>query len=155
MGNASEAKVTLKISGKKEAPVEAPDEPQIPGNPGTSKDAGGSGNTGGSGFSGGPEPRTGDSLSESYVKVCATAAMIAGFGYLLLYFKEENGLTEQKKEEIVYRLVEWAKKGGKLRRIFGLAVIFLFLAYYYSIGKSVTVEWREICTERAGKNFGS
>ena len=155
VGNASEAKVTLKISGKKEAPVEAPDEPQIPGNPGTSKDAGGSGNTGGSGFSGGPEPRTGDSLSESYVKVCATAAMIAGFGYLLLYFKEENGITEQKKEEIVYRLVEWAKKGGKLRRIFGLAVIFLFLAYYYSIGKSETVEWREICTERAGKNFGS
>ena len=70
--------------------------------------------------------------------------MIAGFGYLLLYFEGENGITEQEKEEIVYRLVEWAKQGGKIRRLLGVAVIFLFLAYYHSIGKSVTVEWREV-----------
>ncbi len=137
-GNKSRAEISLKINGEKNIPAEVPN----------------SSGTGGTGKPGNPlggEPKTGDS---THIQICATLAMIAGFGYLLLYFEGENGITEQEKEEIVYRLVEWAKQGGKIRRLLGVAVIFLFLAYYHSIGKSVTVEWREVCVEKAGKNSG-
>ena len=137
-GNKSRAEISLKINGEKNTPAEVPN----------------SSGTGGTGKPGNPlggEPKTGDSTQ---IQICATLAMIAGFGYLLLYFEGENGITEQEKEEIVYRLVEWAKQGGKIRRLLGVAVIFLFLAYYHSIGKSVTVEWREVCVEKAGRNSG-
>ena len=150
-GNKSEAKVTLKINQKQETPIETPNQPKDPETP---TNFGNPGNSGDSGYPKGSEPKTGDNFSGYYVEVCATVAMIAGFGYLLLYFHEENGITEQKKEEIVYRLVKWAKQGGKFRRMIGLAIIFLFLAYYHSIGKSVTVEWREVCTEGVRKNSG-
>ena len=132
------AEISLKINGEKNIPAEVP----------------GSSGTGGTGKPGNPlggEPKTGDSTQ---IQICATLAMIAGFGYLLLYFEGENGITEQEKEEIVYRIVEWAKQGGKIRRLLGVAVIFLFLAYYHSMGKSVTVEWREVCVEKAGRNSG-
>ncbi len=127
-GNESAAEVALRIQEKKDAPVQTPvpKDPQTPGRNGTPL---------------GAEPKTGEG---SQVKIFATLAMIAGFGYLLLYFEGENGITEQEKEEIIYRLVAWAKKGGSLRRLFGLAAIFLFLMYYHSIGKSVDVEWKEI-----------
>lgn len=92
---------------------------------------------------GGPEPRTGNG---SHVKIYATVAMIAGFGYLLLYFEGEHGITEREKDEIVYRLIVWAKKGGRFRRWMGLAIISLFLVYYHSIGKSVDVELKEVYT---------
>ena len=137
-GNKSRAEISLKINGEKNIPAEVP----------------GSSGTGGTGKPGNPlggEPKTGDSTQ---IQICATLAMIAGFGYLLLYFEGENGITEQEKEEIVYRIVEWAKQGGKIRRLLGVAVIFLFLAYYHSMGKSVTVEWREVCVEKAGRNSG-
>ena len=93
----------------------------------------------------GGEPKTGGGAQ---VKIYATAAMVAGFGYLLLYFEGEHGITEEKKEEIVYRLIAWAKGGGIVRRYAGLAVIFLFLAYYHSIGKNVDVEWKEVYAKR-------
>lgn len=127
-GNESAAEITLKINGKRDVPAEIPDNPMPdgPGEPG--KPLGG-------------EPKTGDTL---HVQVYATIAMIAGFSYLLLYFQGENGITELEKEEIIHRLVSWAKKGGSLRRILGLAVIFLFLLYYHSMGKSVDVEWKKV-----------
>ena len=131
-GNESVREVTLKISQKKKAPVKAPEKPGELPRPR------------------GPEPKTGES---GHMKIYATFAMIAGFGYLLLYFAEENGITEQEKEEIIHRLVEWAKRGGRLRRMLAVAVIFLFLAYYHSMGKSVTVEWKEIRREKAGKRL--
>ena len=127
-GNKSEAEISLKINGKKDTPAGAP------GDSGTDS-------AGRTGRPLGGEPKTGDSTQ---IQICATLAMIAGFGYLLLYFEGENGITEQEKEEIIYRLVEWAKQGGRIRRLLGVAVIFLFLAYYHSIGKSVTVEWKEV-----------
>ncbi|MEH2944618.1 InlB B-repeat-containing protein [Lachnospiraceae bacterium KK002] len=130
-GNESTAEVTLNISGSREVPKEVPAD-QNPGNPGgpgrTGKPLGG-------------EPQTGDSTQ---IQICATLAMIAGFGYLLLYFEGENGITEQEKEEMIHRIVTWAKQGGRIRRLLGLAGIFLFLAYYHSIGKSVDVEWKEV-----------
>lgn len=134
-GNESIREISLKISKKKDKPVKGPEEksPEKPG--GFPRPAG-------------PEPRTGES---SHVKIYATFAMIAGFGYLLLYFAEENGITEKEKNEIIQRLVNWAKKGGRIRRTLALASIFLFLAYYHSIGKSVTVEWRDVCKEKAGR----
>ena len=127
-GNKSKAEISLKINGKKDTPAGAP------GDSGTDS-------AGRTGRPLGGEPKTGDSTQ---IQICATLAMIAGFGYLLLYFEGENGITEQEKEEIIYRLVEWAKQGGRIRRLLGVAVIFLFLAYYHSIGKSVTVEWKEV-----------
>lgn len=87
------------------------------------------------------EPQTGD---HSRVEIYATVSMIAGFSYLLLYFRE-HGMTEEKKQELVLRLVKWAKGKGRIRRMFALALIFLLLAYYHSIGRNVSGEWREVC----------
>ena len=87
----------------------------------------------------GPEPKTGDG---SHVEVYATASMIAGFTYLLLYFRD-HGMTEEKKEELVSRLVNWAKGKGGVRRAAALTLIFLLLAYYHTIGKNVEGEWEE------------
>lgn len=87
----------------------------------------------GKGLPPGPEPKTGDM---SHVEIYATASMIAGFTYLLLYFRE-HGMSEEKKEELVSRLVGWAKGKGGIRRLAALVLIFLLLAYYHSIGKDV------------------
>lgn len=89
----------------------------------------------------GPEPKTGDT---SHVEIYATASMIAGFSYLLLYFRD-HGMTEEKKEELVSRLVEWARGKGGIRRMLALMAIFLVLAYYHSIGKSVPEECLCLC----------
>ena len=81
------------------------------------------------------EPKTGDA---SPVELYATLAMIAGFSYLLAYFTDHRrGMTEEKKQELVSRLIGWAKKGGRARRLFTLGVIFLLLVYYHSIGKDL------------------
>ncbi|MCI9174578.1 MAG: hypothetical protein HFH49_06450 [Lachnospiraceae bacterium] len=122
--NSDQVKLIIRKEKKTEIPVkpETPDSPKLPG---------------------GPEPKTGNGF---HVKIYATVAMIAGFGYLLLYFEGEHGITEREKDEIVYRLIVWAKKGGRFRRWMGLAIISLFLAYYHSIGKSVDVELKEVYT---------
>jgi len=88
----------------------------------------------------GSEPKTGE---ESHVELYATASMIAGFSYLLLYFKE-RGMTKEKKEELVLRLVNWAKEGGRIKRMLALGLIFLVLAYYHSMGRSTSADWREV-----------
>ncbi len=91
----------------------------------------------------GPEPKTGDI---AHVEIYATVSMIAGFTYLLMYFTtKEHGMTEQKKDELVSRLVCWAKEKGGIKRMLALAAIFLLLAYYHSIGKKVSAEWRKAC----------
>lgn len=145
-GNSNARQVTLNISAEKKDKIEkedpeSPEDTENNGTPFVTEMPGDSGRPGGSGGPGKNEPRTGDSTQ---IKIYATAAMIAGFSYLLLYFEGEHGITESQKEEIVYHLVSWAKKGGAIRRMLGLAAIFFFLAYYHSIGKSVTVEWREV-----------
>lgn len=78
------------------------------------------------------EPQTGEF---THVEIYATLSMIAGFTYLLLYFTENGTMTKEKKELLVSRLILWAQRGGKLRKITALAVIFLLLAYYHSIGR--------------------
>lgn len=74
--------------------------------------------------------------------------MIAGFTYLLLYFTDRRrGMTEETKKELVSRLVGWAKRGGRLRKWFALAAVFVLLVYYHSIGKKTCAEWKRIYGE--------
>ncbi|MDE6749973.1 MAG: hypothetical protein K2K21_13065 [Lachnospiraceae bacterium] len=88
------------------------------------------------------EPKTSDT---SHIETYATIAMIAGLSYLLLYFADgKNGMTEEEKKEIVSALVKWAKKGKRLRKYTALAVIFLVLVYYHSIGKRTAKEWKAV-----------
>ena len=88
------------------------------------------------------EPKTGGT---SYIKIYATIGMIAGLSYLLLYCADgESGMTEDQKKEIVGSLVKWAKKGKRIRKCVALAMIFLILVYYHSIGKRTTVEWKKL-----------
>ena len=91
----------------------------------------------------GGEPQTGE---RTRVEIYATISMIAGFTYLLLYFKtREHGMTEEKKEELVSKLVNWARGAGGMKRILALTAIFLLLAYYHSIGKKASKNWKEVC----------
>lgn len=53
-------------------------------------------------------------------------------------------MTEETKQELVSRIVMWAKQGGKIRRILALIAVFVLLAYYHSIGKKICAEWKEI-----------
>ena len=115
-GNKSSRKFNVDIRGKESAPP----------TPGT-----------------GTEPKTGDS---THVEVCATVSMIAGFSYLLLYFRE-RGMTEEKKEELVSRLVRWAKGKSGIRKMAALALIFLLLTYYHSIGKTIDGKWEGACQQ--------
>lgn len=54
------------------------------------------------------------------------------------------GMTESKKKELVSRIVRWACGGGKFRRIMAYAAIVLLLVYYHSIGKKMSVKYKEI-----------
>ena len=86
-----------------------------------------------------------DTADYKPVELAATLAMITGFSYLLLYFaNRRRGMTEETKQELVSRIVMWAKQGGKIRRMLALAAVFVLLAYYHSIGKKICAEWKEI-----------
>lgn len=88
------------------------------------------------------EPDTGD---HTPIELGATLSMIAGLTYLLFYFADRRrGMTEETKRELVSRLVGWAKQGGRIRRWFALAAIFVLLVYYHSVGKKTCVGWEEI-----------
>jgi len=87
------------------------------------------------------EPKTGETTP---VEIYATLAMIAGFSYLLELFGNKNGgMTEQEKKELVASIIAWGRKGGKLRKMAALALIFVLLFYYHSIGRQVNVDWKE------------
>ncbi len=88
------------------------------------------------------EPKTGDNEP---IRWYATLAMIAGFAYLLLYFADgAHGMTEKEKRKLVERIIHWAHRGGRIRRLPALAAIFLLLVYYHGIGKKIAVRWQEI-----------
>lgn len=87
------------------------------------------------------EPRTEDVL---HIEIYATIAMITGLLYLVLYFADEGGITEDEKNEIVAALVKWAKQGSWVRKYVALVLIFFLLAYYHSIGKRTSVEWKTV-----------
>lgn len=88
------------------------------------------------------EPKTGDGEP---VRLYATLAMIAGFAYLLLYFADSaHGMTEKEKRELVERIIHWAHRGGRVRRLPALAAILLLLVYYHGIGKKAAVRWQKV-----------
>ncbi len=85
------------------------------------------------------EPKTGDLFQ---VEIYATVAMVAGLAYLMLRFADrEGGMTEDEKQELIMKMILWAKRGSHIRKYAVLAPIFILLVYYHSIGKSVYVEW--------------
>ena len=87
------------------------------------------------------EPKTGDNTP---LELYATLAMIFGVSNLLFIKKNGFGaMTEEKKKELVARLIKWGKKGGKPRRYAALAVIMVLAVYYHAIGKNIAVEWNE------------
>lgn len=91
------------------------------------------------------EPKTQDNTP---IELYATLAMISGLSYLLLYFTERrHGMSEEIKKELISRLIVWAKKGSRMRSLLALAAIFMLLVYYHSIGKQITVEWKEVYGE--------
>lgn len=87
--------------------------------------------------SGKPVPGTGDN---AHLELYATAAMIAGLSYLLLEMADDHGMTEEKKQELTTRLIQWAKQGGMIRRILAVIAMFLLLSYYHSIGKQISTK---------------
>ncbi len=122
-GNSTTRKTAVEISRRRAAVTPNPQGPAK-----TTKPAAG-------------EPATGES---TFVKVFATLGMVAGFTYLLLYFTGgESGITEGEKEEVIARLVRWARK-GRFRKYPALVIILLFLLYYHSIGRSVGDEWKKV-----------
>lgn len=89
----------------------------------------------------GKEPVTED---PTHVEAYATAAMIAGLAWLLLWFMQESrGMTEREKEVFVAAFIRWAKRGSRIRKYFALAAIFVLLVYYHSIGRRACAEWNE------------
>lgn len=90
------------------------------------------------------EPKTGD---DTPFALYAALAMISGLAYVMLYFADRRrGMTKERKQELVAGIVGWAKSGGRMRRAFALAAIFIILVYYHSIGKTC-VEWKEVYGE--------
>lgn len=130
-GNSAMRNASVEITRKKAVVTTNPQGPKSTDttkNPGLPKSASG-------------EPKTGENTS---VKVFATLGMVAGFTYLLLYFTGgEGGITEAEKEEVISRLVRWARR-GRFRKYPALAIILLFLLYYHSIGRSVGDDWKKV-----------
>lgn len=87
-------------------------------------------------------PETGDNTPLEFY---ATIAMISGFSYVLLLFKSGScGMSEEKKKELVSRIIQWACRGGQFRRLMAYAAIVLLLIYYHSIGKKTAINWEEL-----------
>ncbi len=79
-------------------------------------------------------PYTGDIVP---VKMYATLAMIAGFTYVLAMFVGDKlGMSEEKKEDIVGKLVAFGKGKNRFVKAIAIAAIFVVLAYYHAIGKN-------------------
>lgn len=121
----------------------SPDNSGLPGNGNVSQTGNATGDnssvvpagTGQASRGNGKEPKTGDTF---YIEIYATAAMIAGMAYLLLYFNDDEcGMPEEKKKKAVERLINWAKRGGYFRRLAAVVMIFGILVYYHGIGKRI------------------
>lgn len=90
------------------------------------------------------EPKTEDS-AQTKIRIYATLAMVSGFSYLALYFADEShGMTEEEKKALTARLIHWARRGGRFRRILAIAAIFVILFYYHSIGRKTDTKSKMI-----------
>ena len=85
------------------------------------------------------EPKTGDSGIP-----IATLAMVAGMTYVYEIFRTKKGvhlgITESQKNRAVDFLVKKARGKGRIACYAAIALIFLILAFYHSIGKAVRVD---------------
>lgn len=74
-------------------------------------------------------PQTGEL---KVVHIYATLAMIAGMTYLMFWFKPVNvHMSKERKEEIVDRLIKWAKSKNGFVKGLALLGISIVLFYYY------------------------
>ena len=88
------------------------------------------------------EPKTGD---DTHMAPYATVAMIAGLTYLRLYFGDcRCGMSEEEKKELISKIIRWARRGGRLRKILAVAAIIPILMYYHGIGKKAALKWNEV-----------
>lgn len=88
------------------------------------------------------EPKTGD---DTHMAPYATVAMIAGLTYLRLYFGDcRCGMSEEEKKELISKIIRWARRGGRLRKILAIAAIIPILMYYHGIGKKAALKWNEV-----------
>lgn len=82
-----------------------------------------------------PPLKTGDFTP---INMYATLAMISGMSYVLIMFSDSVfAMSEEQKKDIVYRLIRWAKKKSRFKKIIALMMITVVLAYYHAIGKKV------------------
>lgn len=49
-------------------------------------------------------------------------------------------MTKEQKDHKSSKIIAWGKKGGKARAAIALAIIFLLLSFYYSIGMKRSAE---------------
>lgn len=77
--------------------------------------------------------------------ICAAFGAAALVIFMLIYFTTgRNGLSEEKKTRIFNGLIAWGKSGKWLRAHIALALIFLILGFYYSIGRKTTEDCRTV-----------
>lgn len=76
------------------------------------------------------EPRIGTS---EQLWLYATIGIIAACVYVMILFFEVFGMTEDEKNDIVARIVRWAKEGGRIRKMLAAAGVSMVRAYYCSV----------------------
>ena len=75
------------------------------------------------------------------VHIYATLAMISGMTYLLYIFRPINvGISKEKKEELVDKLIKWAKSGNRMVKGIALLGITVILLYYHFIANFIKRE---------------
>ena len=75
------------------------------------------------------------------VHIYATLAMISGMTYLLYYFRPINmGISKERKEELVDKLIKWAKSRNRIVKLIALIGITIILFYYHATVKITKVE---------------
>lgn len=91
-----------------------------------------------------PEPPVATGV-KTFAGICAALGAGALIMFMLVYFTTgRNGLSEEKKKRLSSGLVEWGKKGGRLRFGVALALIFLILFFYYCIGRKTSEDCRTV-----------
>ena len=70
--------------------------------------------------------------------------------YLLAYFYQGFAISEEKKKEIVSKIIQWAKNKNIIVKWFAIGIIAVILVYYHAIGKKINAEMSEIRDLTAG-----
>lgn len=79
-------------------------------------------------------PKTGDAAP-----IVVDVALIGGAACIMRYFTDrwrDDGMTENEKQEMLWKLIQGTRKKNILIRLSAVAVLFFELVYYYTIGMS-------------------